>query len=66
MVLSVGKNRVGNQMISEKEPGKHPAVHLQSESRLLLEKLRSKKQFLMSISSNKKLPYKCFSLSLSV
>lgn len=43
MLLSVGKNRVGNQMISEKESGKHPAVHLQPESRLLLEKLRSKK-----------------------
>lgn len=28
MLLSVGKNSVENQMMSEKEPGRHPAVHL--------------------------------------
>ena len=46
MLLSIGKNSVENQMMSEKEPGRHPAVHLEPESRLLLEKLRSRKQFL--------------------
>ena len=66
MSLSVRKNSVGNQVMLEKETGRHAAVHLESESRIHPAELRNKKHFSMRISSNEELPYKFFAFSPSV